>query len=288
MVIHTRRGAVLDRSRNGADVFRLAHRLVRVAAPAAPPSPAAVPATRLRVLGGFELRVGQRLLIPPVYAQRLLAFLAVRERPQLRSTAAVSLWLDTTDAKAAANLRTALWKIRQLADDVVQVNGNYIALGDHVSVDLSELTYQARQLINPGVASLPPTIDATASPDAFCGDLLPDWDEEWIHFERERLRQMRCHALEALCRRLTHCDRHAEAIDAGQAAVAAEPLRESAHAALIAAHLAEGNLSEARRQFALYRALLADALQLQPSVELQQLVDVACSPDSSIGRASRR
>jgi two-component SAPR family response regulator len=104
------------------------------------------------------------------------------------------------------------------------------------------------------------------------GDLLPDWDEEWIQFERERLRQLRVHALEALCHRLSAAGRHAEAIDAGQAAVAAEPLRESAQKTLIAAHLAEGNLCEARRQFGLYRDVLWDSLCLSPSEDLQAML----------------
>ena len=66
------------------------------------------------------------------------------------------------------------------------------------------------------------------SSDSLRGDLLPDWDEDWIQFERERLRQLRVHALEALCRRLSECGRHEEAVDAGQATMAAEPLREAA------------------------------------------------------------
>jgi DNA-binding SARP family transcriptional activator len=66
--------------------------------------------------------------------------------------------------------------------------------------------------------------------------------------ERERFRQLRLHALEALCRRLTGDGLHAEAVDAGIAAIAAEPLRESAHRALMSAHVAEGNRGEAMRQ----------------------------------------
>ena len=41
--------------------------------------------------------------------------------------------------------------------------------------------------------------------------------------ERERFHQLRLHALEALCDRLTTAGRYGEAIDAGLAAVTAEP-----------------------------------------------------------------
>jgi DNA-binding SARP family transcriptional activator len=220
----------------------------------------------VRVLGGFEFWRDGELVVLPVFAQRLVAFLAVRARPQYRNTTACSLWLDTTEARACANLRTTLWKVRQIDDELVRVNGNYLSLD--ADVDLATLLGQAGRLIS--------TDHDLARGDDRVGtlraDLLPDWDEEWILLERERLRQLRCHALEALCRRLSGCGRHAESVDAGQAAIAAEPLRESAQRALIGAHLAEGNLSEARRQLAMYRELLWSNLGVLPAADLHQMV----------------
>ena len=223
----------------------------------------------LRLLGGFELRTGTELVFLPLNAQRLVAFLAVRERPQLRTTVSSTLWLDTTETRAAANLRTALWKIRGLLDGLVDAHGSYLALNAATDVDLGCLIAQARRLIGTEQGLLP----RDASCDTLRGDLLPDWDEDWIQFERERLRQLRVHALEALCRRLSEAGRHAEAVDAGLAAIAAEPLRESAQRTLIAAHLAEGNVCEAKRQYAIYRDLLWESLRIPPSDELRALLD---------------
>lgn len=112
-------------------------------------------------------------------------------------------------------------------------------------------------------------------PAVLTGDLLPDWDEDWIIFERERLRQLRIHALESLCRKLSVAGHAGRAVDAGLAAVAAEPLRESAQRVLIAAHLHEGNVSEARRQYHHYRELVRDNLGIEPSEALRALVGVA-------------
>ena len=108
--------------------------------------------------------------------------------------------------------------------------------------------------------------------DAFVGDLLPDWDEDWILFERERLHQLRVHAIEALSRRFIAAGRYAEAVDAGLAAVAADALRESAHRVLIEAFLGEGNIADARRQFNHFRAVLWESLRLRPSPSLAVLV----------------
>jgi DNA-binding SARP family transcriptional activator len=54
-------------------------------------------------------------------------------------------------------------------------------------------------------------------------------------------------------------------------AVGIEPLRESAQRVLIEAHLAEGNLVEARRAFMRYRDLVADELGVLPSRELADI-----------------
>ncbi|MGW2671050.1 AfsR/SARP family transcriptional regulator [Streptomyces sp. NPDC001272] len=83
----------------------------------------------------------------------------------------------------------------------------------------------------------------------FAGDLLPGWDDEWTLFERERLRQLRLHALESLSARLTSSGRHALALDAALTCVSIEPLRESAHRAVVAVHLAEHNAVEAVSQY---------------------------------------
>ncbi|HEX9311675.1 MAG TPA: bacterial transcriptional activator domain-containing protein, partial [Actinomycetota bacterium] len=67
--------------------------------------------------------------------------------------------------------------------------------------------------------------------------------------------------------------RFAEAVESGLAAVAAEPLRESAHRCLINAYLAEGNAGEAIRQFVRYRDLLRAELDLAPSEQIELLFD---------------
>ena len=61
-------------------------------------------------------------------------------------------------------------------------------------------------------------------------------------------------------------------MDAGLAAISGEPLRESAHRVLIEAHLAEGNASEALRQYETYRRLLDEELGLAPSPRMRALV----------------
>jgi len=110
---------------------------------------------------------------------------------------------------------------------------------------------------------------------ALSADLLPDWYDDWVLVEAEDWRQLRLHALEALAGHLTGAGRWGEAVAAACAAVRGDPLRETSHAALIRVFLAEGNVSEAVREFTSYRALLHDELGLEPTPRLCGLIQNA-------------
>jgi DNA-binding SARP family transcriptional activator len=137
-----------------------------------------------------------------------------------------------------------------------------------VVVDVREAEARAHRLIDRPQAC--PDVDLSGS--GLGGELLPDWYDDWLRVERERLRQLRLHALEALAERLIGLGRHAEAIEVALEAVMCEPLRESAHRMLIAAHLAEGNRYEALRQYRRYCRAMREDLGLGPSEQLTALV----------------
>ena len=99
---------------------------------------------------------------------------------------------------------------------------------------------------------------------------LPAWDEDWLLVERERLRQLQLHALEALAVRLRKLRRYPEAIDAALRAKAIEPLRESVHAVLIDVCLDEGNIAAAHEYLRQYRQLLHAELDLEPSAQIME------------------
>lgn len=222
----------------------------------------------LSILRGFELRCDGDLVRLPSSAQKLVAFLALHDRPLQRAFVAGTLWLDSSDGRAGASLRSALWRLRQPRVRVVDDTPWRLSLAPSVRVDLRDVTAIAERLLQEGEV---PT-GFLAFRAAMSSDLLPDWYEDWVFAERERFRQLRMHALETLCRKLTLCGRLAEAVDAGLASVAVEPLRESGQRALIAAHLAEGNRHEALRQYNSYRALLLRELGIAPSPQMEKLI----------------
>jgi DNA-binding SARP family transcriptional activator len=105
------------------------------------------------------------------------------------------------------------------------------------------------------------------------GDLLPGWYDDWVLLERERLRQLRMHALEALAEKYAAAARYGDAVQAAYAAVRAEPLRESAHRTVVRVHLAEGNVAEAVRAYESFQAMLADEIGAAPTPQMCRLID---------------
>lgn len=223
---------------------------------------------RLSLLNSFALSSEGQDIALPRSAQRLIAFLALHERGQARLNVACALWLDTPEERAFANLRSALWRANHGGRVIVESFGGLLRLSSQIGVDVWHARHTALRLIDQAPGDDPAEL-AVSLLDA---ELLADWYEDWVLVERERFRQLRLHALEAACETLTAERRYAEALRVGLAAVAAEPLRESAHRAVIRAHLAEGNRGEAVRQYRLCRRLIEGSLGSRPSRSLEQLV----------------
>ena len=237
-----------------------------VTSPGGPCGPTEAPV--LGLLGGFELHQRGVAVSVPGSAQRLLAFLALQPRPVLRVYVAGSLWLDSDEGHANSSLRSALWRLHRLSGTLVTATHNRLAIASELDVDVHAVSGVAHTLLDRRSTPRRSAVEQLC----LAGDLLPDWYDEWLVIERERFRQLRLHALEAVCRQLTDAARFFEATEVGLAAVAAAPLRESAHRALIEVHLAEGNVAEAVRQYKAYRRLVLIHLGAEPSGGLQELV----------------
>jgi DNA-binding SARP family transcriptional activator len=216
---------------------------------------------------GFDLTCNGRHVPLPHSVQRLIAFLALHERPVLRRYAAETLYIDSSEGRVSGNLRTALWRLRRPGYELVELHGEHMTISSGLVVDVHRLAATCQRLVREEYA-----LDSQELAELTAGgELLPGWYEDWVTMERERTRQLWLQALEAASEQLTDAGRHAEAVVAGLAAAESEPLRETAHMAVIKAHLAGGNCGEALRQYQRYAAVLDRELQLLPSPEMQAL-----------------
>jgi DNA-binding SARP family transcriptional activator len=219
---------------------------------------------RLSLLNAFALVCDGVTIELPLTAQRLLAFVALHDHPLQRAYVSGVLWADSTQDRAAGSLRSSLWRLHRPGYQLIDASSTHLHLADGVEVDVRRGLAHARGLLAGA--------DVDGDDAALHGELLPDWYDDWVLFERERFRQLALHALEAQAERLLELGRPLQALEGALAAVRSEPLRESAHRLLIRVHLAEGNAVEALRQFELCRRLLRDRLGLDPSPQLVELV----------------
>ena len=160
--------------------------------------------------------------------------------------------------------------MRSTGNEIVWATSSHVRLSPHVRVDLDEAILLANAITRPHGPLHVASVDITV----LASDVLPDWYDDWVIFERERFRQLRLHALESLCERQVSTGLYAEAVQSGLAAVNADPLRESAHRALIKAYVAERNYAEAQRQYRALADLLMTDLGIEPSEEAAKLLQV--------------
>ncbi|MEV4581044.1 BTAD domain-containing putative transcriptional regulator [Nonomuraea jabiensis] len=226
---------------------------------------------RIALLGGFRLLAGDEQLAVSNGSERLLAYIAISRRTVHRNVMATTLWPDAPERRAHANLRSALKRLDGVGRALLHVGTTEIGLAPDTGVDFEEARALAQRLIDPTVQAEEATVCA-GSVEVLANGLLPGWYEEWVLAAADEWHQLRLHALEALSAIFVRQRRFAEAVTAASVAAHADPLRESACAALIEAHLAEGNQAEAIRHFRLYAESLRAELGIEPTARLRELV----------------
>jgi DNA-binding SARP family transcriptional activator len=227
-------------------------------------------APTLELLDRFRLAWrGAEHPVPPQSAT-VVAYLAIANRPLHRSMLAGVLWSKVPEERALGALRSALYRIRA---PVVTTNNELLQLNPRVTIDFRDAMETARRLLSH--SALPARVDTVT--ELLTRELLPNCDELWLEAERERYRHLRLRALDALASRLTDAQREAEAVEVAQAAVALEPMSETAEAALVRALVAEGNEALAVRQYQAFRRRLWSELHVRPRRSFEQLAAGATS-----------
>jgi DNA-binding SARP family transcriptional activator len=217
----------------------------------------------LRVFGCFGLWVdGVRVVISPVPA-RILAYLSLQSGDVARGALASVLWPDVPRERALGNLRSALWRLPPGARLAVAETSTSLRLGEQVACDLGPVLRGA-----PATSTDLPDVLAWAWRD----ELLVGWYDDWVLAAREALQIRRAVLLEGLATASSRSGRDWEALTFATLAVAAQPLRESAHRALLRAHLELGHDQEAVGLYRDFGRVLRQELGVGPSIETAALM----------------
>lgn len=224
---------------------------------------------RLRLLRGFVVESASARIDLPAGTQRLMAFLALRG-PAHRCQVAGTLWPDVPESQALACLRTGVWRLNRTLPGAVTSEGLRLSVPQTLSVDSREQEIFTTRLLREHVQDEQWIAERLGI--LWQGDLLPGWYDDWVIVDRERLNQLRLHALEYLSSFMARRNHLTAALQLALEAVRTEPLRETANARLIEVYLAEGNVSDALHQYESFRCLLQRELGVPPSPTLSRLL----------------
>ncbi|MGE5265198.1 MAG: AfsR/SARP family transcriptional regulator [Acidobacteriota bacterium] len=218
---------------------------------------------RVYLLGSFRVeRDAQTIHFPTRKVESLLAYLVLHPEPHAREKLAALLWGDSPDEQARHSLRTALAAIRkELGDDILIADRETVQLNPDVPIWVD-----AREIADLHIDTLQSKIENYH-------DLLPDFYDDWILPERERLRAI---YLDGLLRVTPHHraqSEYAQAVECAQRVLATDATNEKAYQHLIFCLAAMGDRIAALKQFDECAKKLGDELGVEPSKETIALRD---------------
>ncbi len=206
-----------------------------------------------------------------------LAYLACeRHRPVPRDELAEVLWGEELPASWEQMLRGVAFKIRGAlgaadldgAVALATVAGTYqLQLPAEVAVDVEEAATalsDARTALDAGDAAAADTLAAQAAEIA-ARHFAPGATGVWVERRQAELRELHLSALEVRAQAALARAEWLDALVAAEEAVALEPYRESAYQLLMAAHAGAGNRGAALEAYERCRAVLTEALGVNPS-----------------------
>jgi TolB-like protein/DNA-binding SARP family transcriptional activator/Tfp pilus assembly protein PilF len=229
------------------------------------------------ILGPLRVRkrTGEDLAIRSKAALALLLYLAAnRGRRQRREKLAPLLWPDGSDEQARANLRQALFSLKDALGDgapAVQADGEEVWL-DEALIEVDAWRFLASDEAPDREAFEPePGLSIGELADGF---EFPSEDfARWLATERVRMRDLACDRLARSAARLSAAARIDDAIRVNQTIIALDPVREDAHRALMTLHLAAGRRGAALRQYACCAEILRRELDVEPDAATQRLYE---------------
>ena len=205
-----------------------------------------------------------KLTAPPKTIPLWAYLLLKRSTPIPRDTLAYTLWPDEPDTAARANLRRHLHQLQRMLPDapldrpwlnitpeIVQWNPNAAAW-----LDVAEFEH---------FSAAKETLDSAVR--IYVSDLLEDIDDDWLFFERERLRNLFVTDLIQLLQRSREQGDYVQAIAHADRLLVHDPLREDVVRQVMALQYESGNRAGALAEYARFERLLRQKLHAEPMPE---------------------
>ena len=221
---------------------------------------------RLRCLGEqLATRGGRELALPPGRPTvALMAVVAAGGRMPAEQLIDL-LWPDADLEAGRGRLRNVLSRLKAVAVDLLQRQGDIIRLGPEVEVDMTLFEAEARQAM--ALARAEPDRAAAIARNAagrYRGPALPDERyEDWAVSARERTRSLYLRLLDLLAADAERHEQVDEAIRLLEQAIDVEPYDEDRYARAAILLRSQGRVGSARAMLNRCRVALAE-LGLEP------------------------
>ena len=222
---------------------------------------------------GVPIALGQK-------TNELLALLLLRgNHPHHREKLATMLWSESPPESAAHSFRTTLWRLRQALEPPGVAKGTYLSIthpgevgfnwqSEH-AVDVLEFQATLRRCNATNIGTLSDT-DLQVIESAlrlYEGELLEGHFDDWIIYERERLRDLFIRGLSYLMQAFMRRQNYEQAIACGRQVLIEDPLRESVHRDLMGSYVEVGQRAEAIKVYEQLSSMLDAELQVAPAKE---------------------
>ncbi len=227
----------------------------------------------VRLLGQFAIWLEDALVeMPSRPAQTLFAYLVLNAGvAQRRERLAGLFWPDSSEEKARRNLRQALWQVRRALG---------AASATFLLVDELTLSFDPQSAYWLDAAVISQTQDEGASVeallacvDAYQGELLPGFYDDWVVLERERLQAQYEQKMQRLLERLGEASRWQDVLPLAERWIALGHTPEPAYRALMLAHANQGDSASAAEAYRRCVEALKRDLDVTPSAQTRSLYE---------------
>lgn len=220
--------------------------------------------------------------------QTLLAYLLLqRDRSHPRELLADLFWGDHSQDRARRCLNSALWRLRRVLEPEGVPRGTYLLtetvgevafnLQSDYWLDVAVFEDQVNKALSKPVQNLQ-TEDVQALKSAlslYKADLLEGLYDDWVLYERERLRRLYLNSLACLMQYYQRQQAYQDGIACGQQILEQDPLREEIHRQMMRLYLASGQRARAVQQYRYCCEMLAAELGISPMAETRALYKMA-------------
>lgn len=236
----------------------------------------------IQAFGKLQMQYQDNAIIsfPTHHVAELLGYLLLHQETEHHREKLIDLlWPDGSPDNARGRLNTVLWRLRSLFAGLGLDTAVYLpASRDWIaftptrpfSCDLAQFEQaltQASQTRNEGLREQ--CLQTAVS--LYRGDLFDGLYPDWILIAREQFARRFLLALGELMAACLARHAYAEALAHGQTILAADPLREEVHRALMLCHWRLGQPSQAIQQFHQCARLLLEELHILPLPETRAL-----------------